>query len=164
MTFSGAGQLESEWDPYTHAAVVPETASWEIRVKSTSGKTILELGEKGGEGRGAWGPAMWSTLKKVFEEEPGRGIRSAFWQPHLPWVSKAGPSQHPSSSLHPRCLKKLSRGPMVLFSDRGKAGSQAKRPCHLTSPRCHGQSSPITQPHLTNAHCICVHLLISPRP
>ncbi|KAK0740514.1 hypothetical protein B0T18DRAFT_210523 [Schizothecium vesticola] len=27
-----------------------------------------------------------------------------------------------------------------------------------------GKSSPITQPHLTNAHCICVRLLISPRP
>lgn len=167
MTFSGsAGQLESEWEPYLHTAVVPEAGQLENQGKIHNWKDGSRIGreKKGGEGVRGFRPCGRRYAGEAFEEEPGRGIRSAFWQPHLPlgFKSRAIPST-PSSSSYPRCLKKLSRGPWWCCSRTARQGRFRKQDDPAISP--HRGATPraelanITQPHLTNAHCICVHLL-----
>lgn len=166
LTFGGsAGQLESERGPYLHAAVVPEADQPENQGSIHNRKDGSRIVRKKGARLRCVGSGHVVDAGEAFEEEPGRGIRSGFWQPHLPlgFKGRAIPAP-PSSSSHPACLKKLSRGPWWCCSRTAKARqvSQARRPCHLTSPRGatpRAELTNITQPHLTNAHCIGVHLL-----
>ena len=84
---------------YIHAVVAPAAGQLENQGKISSEKrTVPKIGERGVRMKKKFGGVRGDNhvvdAGMAFEEEPGSGIRSTFWQPHLlGLVSKARSSQ-----------------------------------------------------------------------
>lgn len=96
LTFGGsAGQLESERGPYLHAAVVPEADQPENQGRIHNWKDGSRIVRKKGARLRCVGSGHVSTLERRLKKSRGAGSAPGFGSLIFPWVSKAGPSQHP---------------------------------------------------------------------